>query len=29
MIGVIAGPLMGTLCLTLIEIYVSGGKLEP
>ena len=29
MIGVIAGPLIGTLCLTLIELYASGGKLEP
>ena len=29
MIGVIAGPLIGTLCLTLIEIYVREGKLKP
>ena len=29
MIGVIAGPLIGTLCLTLIEIYVLEGKLKP
>ena len=29
MIGVIAGPLIGTLCLTLIEIYVREGKPKP
>jgi hypothetical protein len=29
MIGVIAGPLIGTLCLTLIEIYVREGKRKP
>jgi predicted PurR-regulated permease PerM len=29
MIGVIAGPLIGTLCVTLIELYASGGKLKP
>ena len=29
LIGIVVGPLIATLCLTLIEIYIQGGKLAP